>query len=159
MRLRILAVAAVAPLTYFAIKHSSELPAPPDPTALIMNLRNQLTPFRFTLATDPESPSCDAPITLKVHVIDTAGQSADGLLIEADASMSGTDHAAAQHVTLRGKGHGNYEGMVELETAGSWDVDLSATKDLKRGRQRLSIEVRGARSPEPRNPNEDNSES
>lgn len=159
MRLRILASAAVAALTYFAIEYRAELPALPDPTALIINMRNQVTPFRFTLDTDPESPSCDAPIMLKVHVIDTAGQPADGLLVEADAAMSGMDHRA-QHLSLHGKGHGNYEGRVGLETAGSWNVDLSTTKDLMRSWQRFIIEVDGAQAPlGPRNPNEDNSAS
>ncbi len=159
MRLRLFAIPAVAALAYFAIQHRSELPAPPDPAALIMSLRNQTPPFRFTLDTEPQPPSCDAPVMLKVHVIDAAGKPADGLSIEADASLSGTDHGA-QHVTLRGKGHGNYEGKVELQVAGSWEVDLSATKDLQRGKQRLSLEVGGAQgTTEPRNPNEDNSES
>jgi hypothetical protein len=44
--------------------------------------------------------------------------------------------------------------------AGSWNVDLTARKDGKMDRQRLSIEVTGARgSPQPRNPNEDAPES
>ncbi len=157
MRLRIFPIAAVAALTYLAIKHSSELPALPDPATAILSLR--VAPFRFTLGTEPEAPNCDTPITLKVHVIDAAGHPADGLIIEADAAMSSMDHGA-KHATLRGKGHGNYEGEMELETAGSWEVDLTATKDLKTGRQRLSIEVGGSqKSTEPRNPNEDNSES
>jgi len=159
LRLRICAIAAIAALTGFAVQYTSELPALPDPTALILNLRNQVTPLRFTLGTDPEAPNCDTPITLKVHVIDAAGRPADGLIIEADAAINGTGHGA-QHVTLHGKGHGNYEGKMKLETAGSWDVDLTATKDMKTSRQRLSIEVGGAQvSPEPRNPNEDDSES
>ncbi len=155
MRLRILAFATVAALTYFAVEHRAELPALPDPTALIINMRNQVTPFRFDLKTDPESPSCEAPVTLKVHVVDTAGQPADGLFVEADAAMSGMDHGT-QHVRLRGKGHG---GMVELEMVGSWNLDLNATKDSTRSRQRFIIEVGAQAPPEPRNPNEDNSES
>jgi hypothetical protein len=145
MRLRILAIAAVAVLTYYAIKHKAELPAAPDPTALIINMRSQVSPFRFTLDTGPEPPSCDAPITLRVHVIDAAGQPADGLMVEADASMSGMDQGA-QHLALHSKGNGNYEGMMDLEMAGSWDVDLTATKGGKRGRQRLRIEVGGPHS-------------
>jgi len=54
--------------------------------------------------------------------------------------MSSSDHPA-QHVTLRAKGNGNYEGRVQLEMAGSWNVDLTASKDGKLSRQRLSIEV------------------
>ncbi|MGA3126800.1 MAG: FixH family protein [Candidatus Korobacteraceae bacterium] len=159
MRLRILAIAAVAVLTYFVMEHKLGLPAPPAPAALIMSLRNQLSPFRFTLATDPEPPECDGPTILKIHAIDAAGKPASGLIIEADVYMSNIDHPA-QHVTLRANGAGNYEGRVELEVAGSWNVDLTARKDGKMDRQRLSIEVTGARgSPQPRNPNEDAPES
>jgi hypothetical protein len=49
----------------------------------------------------------------------------------------------AQHLTLSGKGGGDYEGEVKLEMAGSWDVDLSATRDGKSRQQKLSIEVGG----------------
>ena len=47
MRLRIVAIAAAAALTYCAIQHRAELPALPDSTALLMNLRNQDAPFRL----------------------------------------------------------------------------------------------------------------
>ena len=105
-------------------------------------MRDQLTPFRFTLATDPASPSYNAPILLKVHVIDAANQPADGVTVHADVSMSGMDQGA-QHLTLSGKGGGDYEGQVKLEMAGSWDVDLTATRDGKSRQQKLSIEVGG----------------
>jgi hypothetical protein len=53
-----------------------------------------------------------------------------------------------------------YEGRVNLEMAGSWAVDLTATTDGKRGRERLNLEVGGSQaSPQPRNPNEDESDS
>ena len=143
MRLRAVAIAAVVGLAYFASEHRSELPAAPHLTALILGVRNQFTPFRFTLGTYPESPNCDAPITLTVHVIDAAGHPVDGLVVDAAASMTGADHAA-QYVTLRGKGHGNYEGRIDLEVAGSWQVDLSGTNAFKTSRQRFSIEVGAA---------------
>ena len=56
--------------------------------------------------------------------------------------MSGMDHGS-QHLTLDGKGDGDYEGQMNLEMAGSWDVDLTATKDGKSRQQRLNIEVGG----------------
>jgi hypothetical protein len=156
LRLRVVAIAAVAGLTYFATEHRSELPAAPDPGALILNLRNQFTPFRFTVGTYPESPNCDTPITLKVHVIDAAGYPVDGLIVEAAASVTGVDHGA-QYVTLRGKGHGNYEGRIKLELAGSWQVDLTGTTAFKTSRQRFSIDVGAAHGSS--EPNEDDSES
>jgi nitrogen fixation protein FixH len=115
---------------------------PPSPIAIINNTRDQLTPFRFTFATDPTSPSYNGPILLKVHVIDAANQPADGVMLKADVTMSGMDHGA-QHLTLSGKGNGDYEGQVNLEMAGSWDVDLTATKDGKSRQQKLSVEVGG----------------
>ncbi len=115
---------------------------PPNPTTIINHARDQLTPFRFTLATEPVSPSYDGPILLKVHVIDAANQPADGVTLKADVSMSGMDQGA-QHLTLSGKGGGDYEGTVKLDMAGSWDVDLTATQDGKSRQQKLSIEVGG----------------
>jgi hypothetical protein len=144
MRLRILAVVAVAALLCVAVIHQAGLTALPDPTAILLRMRNP--PLRFTLSTDPEPPSYGTPITLKVHVIDAASHPADGLSIEADVSMDGTDRGA-QHVTLRGEGNGNYRGVVDLEMAGSWDVDLTATKGGERGCEKLSIEVGSPPSP------------
>ena len=142
MRVHTLTIAAVAVLTVACTGCKSEPALPPNPTTIINNVRDQLTPFRFTLATDPASPSYNAPILLKVHVIDAADQPADGATVNADVSMSGMDHGA-QHLTLSGKGSGDYEGQVNLEMAGSWDVDLTATRDGKSRQQKLSIEVGG----------------
>jgi len=141
MRFRTVVIAAVAVLAYFAIRPKSVLPAPPDPTALILSLRDT-SPFRLTLGTDPEPPHCGTPITLRVHASDASGKFTDGLKIEAEVSMSGSDRGS-QHATLHAKGKGNYEGRVELDAAGSWDVDLTATKNGNRGRERISIEVGG----------------
>jgi nitrogen fixation protein FixH len=52
------------------------------------------------------------------------------------------DHGS-QHLTLNGRGNGDYEGEVNLEMPGSWDVDLTANKDGKSRQQKLSIEVGG----------------
>ncbi len=144
MRFRIVAIAAIAALVYFAMKNYKPDPStlPPDPTRIIQNTRDRLTPFRFTLATDPTSPSFNSPILLKVHVIDAADQPADGVELKADVSMSGMDQGA-QHLVLSGRGNGDYDGRLNLEMAGSWDVDLTATKDGKSRQQKLSIEVGG----------------
>jgi hypothetical protein len=143
MRLHTVAIAAVAMLIFGLAGCKSESSSmPPNPTAIINNARDQLTPFRFTLATDPASPKYNGPILLKVHVIDAASQPADGVTLKADVAMSGMDHGA-QHLTLSGKGNGDYEGQVNLEMAGSWDVDLTATRDGKSRQQKLSIEVGG----------------
>lgn len=142
MRVHTFLIAAVAVLTVSFAGCKSEPFLPPNPARVINNARDQLTPFRFTLATDPASPSYNAPILLKVHVIDAANQPADGVTVNADVSMSGMEHGA-QHLTLSGKGGGDYEGTVNLEMAGSWDVDLTATRDGKSRQQKLSIEVGG----------------
>lgn len=143
MRLRIVAIAAIAALVYFAMKYKPEPSAmPPDPTRIIRNTRDRLTPFRFTLATDPTSPNFNSPILLRIHVIDAADEPADGVELKADVSMSGMDKGA-QHLVLSGRGNGDYDGQVNLEMAGRWDVDLTATKDGKSHQQKLSIEVGG----------------
>jgi hypothetical protein len=124
-------------LTFTGCK--SEPALPPSPTSLINNTRDRLNPFRFTVTTDPTSPSSKGPIMLKVHVIDAANQPADGVTLNADVSMAGM----AQHLILSGKGDGDYETQMNLEMPGSWDLDLTATKDGKSSRQQLNIEVGG----------------
>ncbi len=136
----IFAAIALLPLAFTGCK--SESTTPPNPTAIINNTRDQLTPFRFTLTTDPTPPKYSSPFMLKVHVIDGANQPADGVTLKADVTMTGMDHGA-QHITLSGKGDGDYEGQVNLEMAGPWDVDLTASKDGKSRQQKLSIEVGG----------------
>jgi uncharacterized protein YfaS (alpha-2-macroglobulin family) len=143
MRLRIPAIAAAAVLIYLAIEHRSELPALPDPTAMIINMRNQVPTFRFKLTTDPEPAVCDTPITLRVQAVDIDGHPADGLSVEAEVFLTDLK-SGSHHVTFRRKNNGMYEGRLEVETTGSWNVDLAATKDGQRGTQRLSLEV-GAR--------------
>lgn len=140
MRFRLVALAVVAVVIYFAVKYKPEPVGPPNPATIINNTRDRLTPFRFTLATDPASPNFNSPFQLKVHVIDGANQPADGVELKADVSMSGMDQGA-QHLTLSDRGNGDYEGQVKLEMAGSWDVDLTATKDGKSRQQKMSIEV------------------
>ncbi len=161
MRLRILAIATVAALAYFAVQNKSTLSALPDTAALIRNIRGQSSPFRFTLSTDPEPPSYDSPIVLRVHVTDAAGQPADGLAVEATFSMSGTDHGA-QHMILHGKGNGVYESKVKADTPGSWNVDLTAAKrdGSSATSERLNLEVGVPQeNRQLRNPNEDDSQS
>jgi YtkA-like len=141
MRVHSLAIAAIAALTLGFGGCKSES-MPPNPSAIINNTRDRLTPFRFTLTTDPASPRYSSPIVLKVHVIDAANQPADGVTLKADVSMGGMDRGA-QHLTLSGKGDGDYEGQLDLEMAGSWDVDLTGSKDGKSRQQKLNIDVGG----------------
>ncbi len=144
MRVRIVAVVAAAALIYFAVVHRGELNSLPDPTTLLISLRNP--PFHFTLSTEPEPPNSGSPILLKVHATDAFSHPADGLTIEADVSMDGATRSA-QHVTLRGEGNGNYRGAVDLETAGSWDVYLTGAKGGEKGRDKISIEVTSPPAP------------
>jgi len=144
MRIRTLAAVGIAALICFAVLHPAGLASLPDPSAILLSMRNP--PFRCTLSTEPEPPSYGTPMTLKVHVIDAASHPADGLSVVAYVSMDGTDHGA-KHVTLRGEGNGNYRGAVALEMAGSWNVYLTATKGGETGREKLNIEVGSPSSP------------
>lgn len=138
MRLRTLAIVAVVVLAYFAAQHHVGLTALRAPSALIQQLRNP--PLRFALTTEPEPPSYDNSTTLKVHVIDSAGKPADKLTVDVYLSMSGADHEIRQ-VTLRGRGNGDYEGRINFDMAGAWNVDITAIKDGIKSEQRISIEV------------------
>ena len=81
---------------YFAFQVQARAVTPPlNPAAIINSTRDQLTPFRFTLTTDPASPSFNSPFVLKVHVIDAADQPADGVELKADVSMSGMDQGSS----------------------------------------------------------------
>jgi hypothetical protein len=135
----------VGALALFAYQHRVNLP---DPTTLIINARNHVQPFHYALSTNPDDPSCDRPIILMVHATDTSGQPIDGLNIEANVSLALADRTV-QTVKLRSRGHGNYEGRVNLEMAGTWDVDLAGEKDGNRARQRLSVDVSPAHASTP----------
>jgi hypothetical protein len=138
MRSRLLLAAAIALfIVTCAGCKSSDLP--PSPSSLINGTRDRLNPFRMTLTTDPTAPRAGS-VTLKVHVIDAANQPAEGVTLKADVSMAGMDHGA-QHLTLDGRGNGDYEGQVTLEMPGAWDVDLTATKDDKSKQLRQIVDV------------------
>jgi hypothetical protein len=138
MRLRTLAAVFTA-LLLLASAGCKSSDLPPSPSSLINGTRDRLNPFRMTLTTDPAYPH-PGPVGIKVHVIDAANQPADGVTLKADISMAGMDHGA-QHLTLDGRGNGDYDGQVTLEMAGSWDVDLTASKDDKSKQLRLMIDV------------------
>ena len=138
MRSRLFLAAAIAlfMITCAGCK-SSDLP--PSPASLINGTRDRLNPFRMTLSTDPTNPRAGS-VLLKVHVIDAANQPAEGVTLKADVSMAGMG-SGAQHLTLDGRGNGDYEGQVTLEMPGAWDVDLTATKDDKSKQLRLIVDV------------------
>jgi hypothetical protein len=118
---------------------SSDTPLPPSPASLINGTRDRLNPFRMTFATDPASPNVSNQITLKVHILDAESQPADGVSVDADLSMMGG--GATQHLALGGAGGGDYEAAVTVDQPGSWDVDLTASKDGKSSKQRVSFDV------------------
>lgn len=149
MRIRTIAVVAAAALIYFAVLHRDGLSGLPDPTTLLLSFRPP--PFRFTLSTEPEPANSGGPITLKIHAVDAANHAADGLSIEAEVSKEGAT-SDARHVTFQGEGNGNYRGVVDLGTAGSWDVYLTGTKGGEKGSDKISIEVT---SPPPPSSDED----
>ena len=135
MRLRPLALAAVAALILLAGCKNSDLP--PSPPALIIGTRDRVNPFRMTLTTDPTWPKASGPTLIKVHIIDGSNQPVEGVELKADISMPGM----AQHTSFDDRGKGDYETQVTLEMAGNWDVDLNASKDGRTKQQRLNIEV------------------
>ena len=143
LKLRAISAAVVLSLSGVLLVSGckSENTLPPPPASVINNTRDRLNPFRCTLATEPSAPTFNDQILLKVHVIDAASQPADGVELNADVSMPGMN--GSQHVTFSGMGGGDYEGAVEVEMAGSWDVELSATRDGKSSKQRFTIEVGG----------------
>lgn len=139
MRIRTLAVIAAAILLVLACSACKSSDLPPSPASLINGTRDRLNPFRMTLTTDPASPR-SGPITIKVHVIDSANQPADGVTLKADVSMNGMG-SGDQHLTLDGHGNGDYDGRANLDMAGSWDVNLTASRDGKTQQLKLYIDV------------------
>lgn len=143
MRFRTLAVAAIAVLACLAYEHRSELAAL-HPTAAIAELNKPA--LRFTLRSLPDLPIRNRVTTLKVHAVDANGDPADGLTIEIYAANreEGGERRTCQ-TSLHAKGHGNYVGEISFEEAGTWDIDVAATKDdLNQVRQRMEIQVQSA---------------
>lgn len=113
--------------------------AEPNPTVLLDAIRARLTPFHFSLATDPATPIAAAPLTLLVHVTDAASQPAAGLHVSAELSMLGSAHMV--QVELDDRGAGDYAAEVRLEAPGSWNVDLTASGEGKSARHRFPLLV------------------
>jgi hypothetical protein len=138
MRIQVFAVVAALALAGATVGCKSDS-LPPSPSSLINGTRERLTPFRFTLTTEPQFPHTEGPTGLKVHVIDGAGDPVTGATVQATVSQGGG--GSLRQVTLDDRGQGDYEGDVSLEAPGSWDVDLQATKDGKVRQQRFYIDV------------------
>jgi nitrogen fixation protein FixH len=142
MRLRLLAAASLAAFLLFATACNTGDYNIPNPTSLINQTRDRLDPFRFTFATDPEAPRAAIPFTLRVHVIDAAGQPAEGVDLEADLSTTGMG-GSPQHLTFDDTGAGDYTADVTLPDPGGWDVKITAAKEGKSKHQSFHIEVSG----------------
>jgi nitrogen fixation protein FixH len=142
MRLRLLATALLAAVALFASACNTSDYSIPNPTSIINGTRDRLDPFRFTFATDPDAPRAATDFTIRVHVIDAAGQPAEGVDLEADLSTTGMG-GSPQHVTFEDAGAGDYTADVTVADPGGWDVNLSASKDGKTKHQRFYIDVSG----------------
>lgn len=143
MRLRLLATASLVLLTLASAGcNGNDIVSPPSPTAIINSARDRLNPFRFTLSTDPASPSATASFTINVHVIDATGQPAEGVDLEADLATTGMG-GSLQHVTFDDNGAGDYSAEVNLPEPGGWDIDLTASKKGKTKHQRFYLDVSG----------------
>lgn len=137
MRLQFVAVAALALICCAGCK-DSELP--PNPARLIQGSRSKLIPFRFALTTDPQYPHAEGSTRLQLHVTDGNGVAVAGASIQADVSMPG---AGFQHATFEDRGGGNYDADVELNSVGTWDVDVTASQGETSRQERLTLEVGG----------------
>jgi hypothetical protein len=140
MRIPVLAVAAAVVLIAGSLGCKDSLP--PSPSSLINGTRERLVPFRFTLATEPSNPHPEGPTRLLVHVIDGSGNPVTGATVIATVT-TGSNSSTLRQVTLDDMGKGDYQGDVNLETPGIWDIDLQATREGKVRQQRFSIMVGG----------------
>jgi nitrogen fixation protein FixH len=142
LRFRTLTVAVIAVLACLAYEHRTELTQLTilhNPSAALADFSKPAT--RFSLRTLPEPPIRRRVTILKLHAVDADGQPADGLTVEVDANARDGEERKTSHATLHAKGHGNYVGEITFEEVGSWDVDVTATKDDNSVRQRLEIQV------------------
>jgi len=140
MPIRLLAVASLVLLTLASPGCKSTSIDVPNPSTLIHGTRDRLNPFRFTLTTEPESPSAATTFTIRVHVIDAAGQPAEGVDLEADLSTTAMA-GSPQHVTFDDAGAGDYTADVNLSEPGGWDLNLGASKDGKTKHQRFYLQL------------------
>jgi hypothetical protein len=141
MRIRYLALFALAAVTYFAYQYRDRLP---ERSAVIMSLRHQAQPPKITFATDPAGPGADERFALKVHVDDPEGRPIAGMVAEAHLSMMGVDHTD-HSLILHDKGSGDYVGTTSLNLPGKWDVEIIGTKEGSRTRAKFELDVGAAR--------------
>jgi hypothetical protein len=143
MRPRLLtAVPAVLLVLTFTGCSGDDAVMPPSPASIINRTRDRLNPYRFTLTTDPASPSASGYTRIQVHVIDAEGMPAEGVNMEADVSIGGMGERL-QRIPLEDRGAGDYEADVSLNMPGSWGVNVIADKDGKHKEQRFYVDVGG----------------
>jgi len=143
MRLRLLSAALVAPLVLgLAGCSKDDAVMPPGPASIINRTRDRLNPFRFTLTTDPASPSASGYFTVRVHVIDAEGNPAEGVNVQGDISVGGLGENG-QHIEFSDRGAGDYEAELDLNMPGSWTLNVTAERDGKQKEERFYIDVGG----------------
>jgi hypothetical protein len=137
MRLRYLAIFALAAVTYFAYQYRDQLP---ERGAFIMSLRHQAQPPKIRLDTDPGAPSAAQLFALKVHADGPDDKPLIGMNVTAHCSLLGADHTG-RDITLRDKGEGNYAATVSLDMPGKWEVEIVGTKEGWRTRDKFELEI------------------
>jgi hypothetical protein len=143
MRLRLLSAALVALLVLtLAGCSKDDTVTLPGPASIINGTRDRLNPFRFTLTTDPASPSASGYFTVRVHVIDAEGNPAEGINLQGDVSIGGIGEGP-QHISFDDRGAGDYEAELDLNIPGSYSMNVTADKDGKHKEQRFYIDVGG----------------
>lgn len=143
MRLRLLYFALVGLLILtLAGCSDKDTVMPPGPASIINRTRDRLNPFRFTLTTDPASPSASGYFTVRVHVIDAEGAPAEGVNVQGDISIGGLGENG-QHIDFYDRGAGDYDAELDLSMPGSWTLNVTAERDGKRKEQRFYIDVGG----------------
>jgi Cu(I)/Ag(I) efflux system membrane fusion protein len=90
--------------------------------------------IKFTFRSDPETPRGNSDATLHVTVLDASGKSVTDvhvkvtLIMPAMPAMGMGEIRAASDLTWKGS---DYAGTIKVPTAGSWNVEVNASRNGK----------------------------
>lgn len=137
MRLRVIAVLAVAAAAFAVWHYRGQLP---DRMAFIMGLRHEVQGPRISLFLDPAGPAANEFFAVRVHLEGADGRPLPQMTVRAHFTIVGVDHTG-HDVALRDKQDGNYEARAALDLAGHWEVVIDAAQDGRHARAKYEMDV------------------
>lgn len=98
----------------------------------------EASPWKMTLATNPEKPYEEDETVFVASLNDPSGQPVSGAEVKAELKMPSMD-MGKNEFRLAEKGAGVYEGKGKFTMPGPWDVVVTAKHGEKSGRQTFQM--------------------